>query len=77
MQLRRPINHLMSEEDKCATCKMVWSFSFKKDLNFKKSPGGKILKMCEKEWKSAKKCEVFVSQLRYLEFTREGGVETF
>ena len=42
------------------TCKMVWSFSFillKKGLNFKKSPGGRVLKMCEKVQKSAKKCE--------------------
>ena len=32
-------------------CKMVWSFSFyslKKSPNFKRSPGGKILKKCEK-----------------------------
>ena len=42
------------------TCKMVWSFSFdylKKGLNFKKSPEGKILKKCDKVWKSAKKYE--------------------
>ena len=41
------------------TCKMVWSFSFyslfKKDLNFKRNPGGEILKKCEKKlWKSVK-----------------------
>ena len=34
------------------TCKMVWSFSFysllKEGLNFKRSPGGKILKKCDK-----------------------------
>ena len=42
------------------TCKMVWSLSFilfETGLNFKQSPGGKILKKCEKVWKSAKKCE--------------------
>ena len=41
-------------------CKMVWSFSFyslKESLNFKRSPGGKILKRGEKVWKSVKKCE--------------------
>ena len=42
------------------TCKMVWSFAFysplKKGLNFKKSPGGKILKKCKNVQKSVKKC---------------------
>ena len=41
-------------------CKMVCLFLFilyKKGLNFKKSPGGKILKKCEKCGKVPKKCE--------------------
>ena len=37
------------------TCKMIWSFSFysliKRPKIFKKSPGGKLLKKCEKVWK--------------------------
>ena len=39
------------------TWKMVWSSSFysQKSLNFKKSPGGKILQKCEKVWKRVKK----------------------
>ena len=41
-------------------CKMVWSFSFYsliKILHFKESPGGKILKKCEKVWQIVEKCE--------------------
>ena len=41
------------------TCKMVWYFSFNalvKSLNFKRSPGGTILKKCEKSVESVKKC---------------------
>ena len=48
------------EEDKRATTKVqnglvfFFLFSFKQTLNFKESPGGKILKKCEK---SVEECE--------------------
>ena len=48
------------EKDKRATTKLqnglvFFFYSLKEGLNFKRSPGGKNLKKCEKVWKSAKK----------------------
>ena len=64
------------------TCKMVWSFSFhsQKSLNFKRSPGGKVLKICEKSvpktvWKSVRKCRNdFALQLLPFSFALNTGV---
>ena len=45
------------------TCKMVWSFSFyylQKGLNFKKNPGGKILKNPKKCGKVRKSAEMIL-----------------
>ena len=35
----------------------LWTKTAVKPLNYKKSPGGKILKKCEKVWKSVEKCQ--------------------
>ena len=51
------------EDDKRATTNvqnglvLLLFFSYYKSLTLKKSPGGKLLKKCEKVWKSLKKCE--------------------